>query len=452
MDMQLAFYGDDFTGSTDALEALTLSGLKCALFLDVPDASLLQRLGPLDAIGVAGASRSMSPQEMDQELAPVLARLAQLPVPIVHYKVCSTFDSSETVGSIGHAMDLARRYFAPTAIPVVAATPALARYCAFSHLFARSATDGQIHRIDRHPIMSKHPVTPMSEANLVLHLGRQTSMPIDGFTLPMFELEDDAKGAQWLRRCSESAAGAVLIDGVTPDHMTQTGRLLQLLADQSRHSGRPGKPIFCVGGSGVEYALTQWWHAQQPSASSAVTLNPCQAVTQVLAVSGSASALSARQIEYALGQGFVDLAADPVALADGSGMANLIQKTLQSLQAGHSVMLHTARGLQDPRMQAHPQPADHAWQRRMGQGLAQVVEGIVRQHRLPRLLLSGGDTSSWITQRLKPDALQMVAQLDRGAPLCRFISSEPHLHDLEVSLKGGQMGQTDFFVRALNGQ
>jgi uncharacterized protein YgbK (DUF1537 family) len=174
-------------------------------------------------------------------------------------------------------------------------------------------------------------------------------------------------------------------------------------------------------------------------------------VSQVLAVSGSASALSARQIEHALNHGFVDLAADPAALADGSGIAELIGRALQSLQAGCSVMLHTARGPQDPRMLAQPDHDGHAWQRRMGQGLAEVVDGIVRQHRLHRLLLSGGDTSSWITQRLQPEALQVVARLDRGAPLCRFISTEPHLHDLEVSLKGGQMGHTDFFVKALQG-
>ena len=34
--LRLAFYGDDFTGSTDALEVLAFAGLRCALFLAVP--------------------------------------------------------------------------------------------------------------------------------------------------------------------------------------------------------------------------------------------------------------------------------------------------------------------------------------------------------------------------------------------------------------------------------
>ena len=59
--LKLAFYGDDFTGSTDALEVLAFAGLDCALFLDVPDEQTLRELGPFDAIGVAGASRAMSP-------------------------------------------------------------------------------------------------------------------------------------------------------------------------------------------------------------------------------------------------------------------------------------------------------------------------------------------------------------------------------------------------------
>ena len=160
--LRLAFYGDDFTGSTDALEVLAFAGLRCALFLAVPSAQALHDLGPFDAIGIAGASRGMSPAEMDAQLPEVLAAMAALPTPLVHYKVCSTFDSSPTIGSIGRVMDLARQAFGDGVIPIVAGTPALGRYCVFGNLFARSGTDGQVHRLDRHPIMGMHPVTPMT--------------------------------------------------------------------------------------------------------------------------------------------------------------------------------------------------------------------------------------------------------------------------------------------------
>ena len=76
--LRLAFYGDDFTGSTDALEVLAFGGLRCALFLSVPTSVQMAALGGFDAIGVAGASRAMSPDEMDLELPAVLSGLAAL--------------------------------------------------------------------------------------------------------------------------------------------------------------------------------------------------------------------------------------------------------------------------------------------------------------------------------------------------------------------------------------
>ena len=72
----LAFYGDDFTGSTDAMEALALSGLRTVLFLSPPTAELLHSKFPdLRCMGVAGTSRAMSPTEMDAELKPILREL-----------------------------------------------------------------------------------------------------------------------------------------------------------------------------------------------------------------------------------------------------------------------------------------------------------------------------------------------------------------------------------------
>jgi hypothetical protein len=93
---RLAFYGDDFTGSTDALEVLAFAGLRCALFLSAPTPETLQEFAGFDAIGIAGDSRGMSPSEMDATLPSIFQSPADLQAPIVHYKVCSTFDSSPT--------------------------------------------------------------------------------------------------------------------------------------------------------------------------------------------------------------------------------------------------------------------------------------------------------------------------------------------------------------------
>jgi uncharacterized protein YgbK (DUF1537 family) len=455
--MKLAFYGDDFTGSTDALEVLAFAGLNCALFLDVPNAQTLRELGPFDAIGVAGASRAMSPAEMDAELPRVLSGLAALAPRIVHYKVCSTFDSAPTVGSIGRVIELSRAAFPQPLVPIVAATPALARYCVFGHLFARSGTDGEVYRIDRHPIMSVHPMTPMQESDVGMHLQKQASLDIGN--VPLIWL-DTLQPEELAARVGGMAPRrqAVVFDGLTPAHLSTTGRCLHQMA------GSDGAPLFVVGPSGVEYALTQFWNGDTPAPSSA-RYGSFEAVDQVLVVSGSASTLSATQIQAAVDAGFQDVAIDVEALTIGpeTGAAGdrLVAEVVDALATGASVVMHTARGTDDPRVArliqslrnqgASPEQARHQSGRLVSERLGHVVDAIVRRHRVRRLVLSGGDTSSRITQALGPDALQIRARLAPGAPLCTVLSSAPQLRGLELALKGGQMGAPDYFVRALRG-
>jgi 3-oxoisoapionate kinase len=460
--LRLAFYGDDFTGSTDALEVLAFSGLRCALFLAVPTPARMEALGGFDAIGVAGSTRAMTNAELDAHLPDVFSALAALPTPLVHYKVCSTFDSAPATGSIGHVMDLSRDAFPQPLVPVVAATPALGRYCLFGHLFARSGTDGQVYRIDRHPIMSVHPVTPMHESDLARHLGQQTTMPIGHLPLTRFDGSAGSLAAQ-LTDMAQTCR-AVVLDGMDAGHLTQTGECLEQMA-----SGMAA-PLFVVGGSGVEYGLTQQWqrqagHADTAAAAAAADLyRSFEAVDQVLVVSGSASRLSATQIQAAIDAGFREVAVDVPALGSaqaGVAVQRLVREALDALATGASVVMHTARGPDDARidaliesLQAQGHSADaarHHGGRLVSDRLGEVVDAIVRAHPLRRLVLSGGDTSSRITQVLAPDALEIRARLAPGAPLCRLLSSAPHLQGLELALKGGQMGAADYFVKALEG-
>lgn len=455
--MRLAFLADDFTGATDALEVLHFAGLRCALFLAVPDERTLARLGPFDAIGVAVDSRAMSPAEMRETLPPLLRALAALPLPWVHYKVCSTFDSAPQIGSIGKVMELAREAFGDAPMPIVAATPALGRYCVFGQLFARSGTDGQVHRLDRHPIMAQHPVTPMGEADLVRHLGAQTALRIGKLTLPHFAAGRETLDAEVDRALAVHPA-ALLFDGSEPAHLTEVGRQLERLAA----NGGPAR--FAVGSSGLEYALTQWW---RDSGLLPATAAPgrVDTVDQVLAVSGSASPLSALQIDAALAAGFVDLPVDACALvSDATWSATrdaLVASACAALADGRSVMLHSARGPQDQRIEAlldalqascgSRDAARHEGGRRLGRRLGEVVDAVLRRVPLRRLLLSGGDTSSHITQALAPQALHIEARLAPGAPLCRCVDGPAHVDGLQLALKGGQMGGPDYFVRAWRG-
>jgi uncharacterized protein YgbK (DUF1537 family) len=186
----LAFYGDDFTGSTDAMEVLAAHGVDTLLFLAPPDdATLAQARRRHAAIGFAGTSRAQDPAWMDRELPAVFERMARCGAPIVHYKVCSTFDSSPTVGSIGRATEIGRRVLRQQrSSPLVVGAPPMRRFTAFGQLFA--AAGETVHRIDRHPTMSRHPVTPMDEADLRLHLARQTGLPVGLLDLGAQQLPD----------------------------------------------------------------------------------------------------------------------------------------------------------------------------------------------------------------------------------------------------------------------
>ena len=298
-ECRLIFYGDDFTGSTDALEVLTFAGLRSALFLKPPQPETLAQFAELDAAGVAGDSRAMSPAEMSAALPAVFEAIATVGAPIVHYKVCSTFDSSPSTGSIGRILEIARRQFDSGFIPIVAETPALARYCLFGNLFARSGTDGKVYRIDRHPIMSAHPVTPMTEGDLALHLERQGEVVIEKFPYPWFEEGRDAALGR-LSLLGRANPDAILFDSASPPQLSEIG---YLLVEEAKRRA----PIFVVGGSGVEYALTQFWRESEKVADTDGRYNSFAPADRLLAVSGSASKLTAAQIEAGLNAGFAEI-------------------------------------------------------------------------------------------------------------------------------------------------
>lgn len=452
--LRLVFHGDDFTGATDALEVLSLAGLKCALFLQLPDAATLAKYRGLDAIGIAGDSRTMSPQDMDAQLPPVLEALAAAGAPLVHYKVCSTFDSSPATGSIGRVIELARRRFAG-AVPVVAATPHLGRHCLFGNLFARSGTDGQVHRLDRHPIMSVHPVTPMHEADLALHLQRQAKLEIAKITLDQVRAGAQAMQARF-GELQQAGADAVLVDGFDAADMEAAGRMLLAL-------GRAESPAFVVGGSGVEHALALAW--QLPRDAGVIpAVRPLPAGAPVLALSGSASALSAIQIDEAVRSGYLDIPLDTAKLADErlwqAEADRACSRATQAMAEGRSVILHSARGPDDPRVAASLQvlaaqdlagaDARHAGGRLLASRLGRLLLQVTQAARPARILISGGDTSSSIARALDIQAVEVAARLAPGAPLCRVLESRL-VPGAEVAFKGGQMGSRNFFDEARHG-
>lgn len=418
-----AFVGDDFTGSTDVLEQLAEGGVPAVLFLRTPDAALRERFPEARAIGIASDARSRPPEWMDAELPAMFAALSD--AALIHYKTCSTFDSAPHIGSIGRALDIGVRSFgAPGAI--VVAAPHLGRYVAFANLFA--AADDQVYRIDRHPTMSRHPVTPMHEADLIRHLAAQTDARIGHVPLDRIQSGDAEAAFDAVRN-----ADAVLFDGTTFADLAATGATLRSRGIR-----------FAAGSSGVTRALVLAWQAEgiifgKPAATRAAEAE------RLLVVSGSCSPVTARQIARSAADGFAAARADVPALLEGSSAeeTRLADAALATLAQGKRALIASAEG---------PLDADApAAGEKLGQALGRVTRDVVRRAGLTRILFAGGDTSSHGVAQLGIDALTWAAPIERGAPLVRAHAADPAIDGLELVLKGGQMGGEDFFETVRRG-
>lgn len=419
-NLRLAYYGDDFTGSTDALEFLTRAGLKTALFLAPPTAARLALYPDLAAVGVAGLTRSLAPAAMEAELRPAFAALRALGAPHVHYKVCSTFDSSPAIGSIGRAIDVGAEIFGRPFIPLLVGAPALGRHCVFGNLFARMGigSAGEIHRLDRHPSMSRHPVTPADESDLRLHLAQQTTKRVGLFDILQVALPATAARAA-LDAILAAGAEVVLFDVLYAEQLAHLGALFDAHASASR-------PLFSVGSSGIEMALGAHWaldaRATWPHPGPAAPL---------LVISGSCSPVTAGQIDWALAHDFTGIAFDPMA-----DLAAPTAAVVAALRASRNTLIYTSRGApQGPALA--PQQLGHA--------LGQLARDAIAQTGVKRLLVAGGDTSSYAARALGIEAVEMIAQLAPGAPLCRAHAPGSPAHGLEVNFKGGQVGAPDYF-------
>jgi uncharacterized protein YgbK (DUF1537 family) len=417
--LSLAFYGDDFSGSTDVLEALAVHGVRAALFLELPERERLERRFPdLEAAGLAGSSRAMTPADMEQELAPALEGLGRLGARKVHYKICSTFDSSPEIGSIGRAIEIGRRLFGPEPVPLVVGAPALRRWCVFGNLFAADG-DG-VSRLDRHSTMSRHPVTPMDESDLRRILQRQAPLrtalvDVRAVGGPPEEFDRAVTAARAER------PDVVLFDVLEPAHLAPIGRFLW------EEEGR-----FLVGSSGVEYALAAHWGRARRTFAGAGRAD------RILVLSGSCSPATDRQIAWALERGFLGVRLPEDGRVEG--------RVIDALRSGRSVAVYTARGpadpeIRDPRVEGP----------KLGRRLGEIARAAVREAGVRRIVAAGGDTSGRIARALGIEALEMAAPLAPGSPLCRARSEDSRVDGLEIAFKGGQVGREDYFGRALRG-
>lgn len=442
----LAWYGDDFTGSTDVMEAFTANGLPAVLFLDPPTPEDLAAFPGARAVGVAGVARSKSPQWMEANLPPILERLERLGAPLVQYKICSTFDSSPEIGSIGRALDIGRRVLgARSFTPIVVGAPVLRRYVVFGNLFA---TVGAVtHRLDRHPTMSRHPVTPMNEADLARHLGRQTGARVASFDLLALGADDYATR---FAAALADRPDAVLFDTLDERSLARTGELVWRYAD---------RPTYCVASSGLQYALVAYLRRSGALPPPSPPDPPGRA-ERIAVVSGSCSPATAAQIARAEEAGFASIRIDAarLALGDPDEMGRACGAAHAALAGGRSVVIHTARGPDDPAVARFGaflrdrRLSRESANERVGAGLGALLRELVLECGVRRVVVCGGDTSGEAARALGLRALTVRQPLAPGSPLCTAHAADPRLDGLEIALKGGQVGGPDYLLAAANGQ
>ncbi|MEJ2057306.1 MAG: four-carbon acid sugar kinase family protein [Desulfofustis sp.] len=446
----LAFYGDDFTGSADAMEALTINGVRTALFLGHPTPERLQqKRADLQAVGISGISRTMTPEQMDEELPRQLSLLDSLEAPLIHYKVCATFDSSPTIGSIGYAADTAFRVLDPSCGVIVQGVPILGRYIVFGNHFTVYGDDR--YRLDRHPVMSKHPVTPMDEGDLRVHFARQSSKKVGLIDLIHLQESDEALSKRFDRRLAEGS-DIILFDTLDDEHLMRIGALL--------HQKSAGKKIFAVGSSGFEYAMARYWR-REGIVAAPEPFGPAGAVDQLIVISGSAAANTAEQIHYAVSQGFENITLYTDRLIDDADAEDernrAVKRSLAALAQGKNIIVSATIGPDDPiigktRDRVRQLGLDQSETgKRIARQQGLILRELLLQTGLGRVCVAGGDTCSYTLRQLDIHSLELLMPIAPAAPLCHTSSDNSHFDGLQVASKGGQIGAPNYFIQVLEG-
>lgn len=414
---KIVFVGDDFTGASDTLATLARGGLRTRLYTCFPD----RVPDDLDAIGIATELRAMTVPEgcaVMQELAP---KIAGIGARITHFKICSTFDSSIATGNIPAVAEVFEAALGAQFTAIVGGQPSLQRYCLFGTLFA-AAGDGKVYRIDRHPVMKNHPITPMAEADLVAHLAVQGWSGIGLVDYRSYAAGPEGLQTEIMRRIGEGET-RILFDVSRQGDIETIGRALWAITGEKR--------VLCIGASSIAEAVLPLAGAN--AAPSLAPESPRMG-GPVLILSGSRSPTTAAQIEAAAAYEKIEVAAPDLA-SGAPNMQQLAGRVAARLEAGCNVLISVAAG------------SDSAVAGRdLSRSLAKLAADVLARARPGCLVVAGGDTSSAVISGLDVEALEFVRDIDPGVSLVQASGSSA-IEGLQIVLKGGQMGTLNLFDR-----
>jgi len=415
--MKTIFLGciaDDFTGATDLANNLVRAGMRVAQTIGVP-------AGPLDAevdaVVVALKSRTIAPSEAVAQSLAALAWLQAQGAQQIYFKYCSTFDSTAqgNIGPVTEALMDALKTDFSIATP---AFPDNGRTVFKGHLFV-----GEV--LLNESGMQNHPLTPMTDPNLVRVMQAQTRRKVG-----LIDHKAVARGEASIRaRIDELRAqgvGVAIVDAVSNDDLLRLGAALKGMA-------------LVTGGSGVAIGLPANF-GLVPSLQ-ASQLPPAAGLKAV--VSGSCSLATNRQVKHFIDGGRPALAIDPLRIASGADVAaEALAWAAARLAAGPVLFYSTAdpAAVKTVQGQLGVEDAGAMVERTLGEISRGLVGLGVRQ-----LVLAGGETSGACVQALGITQMKIGPQIDPGVPWCHAFTASGGLH---LTLKSGNFGTDDFFTKA----
>lgn len=410
----LGCIADDFTGASDLANNLVRAGMRVLQTIGIPTSPLSAEV---DAVVVALKSRTIAPQEAIAQSLAALAWLQAQGANQIYFKYCSTFDSTPQ-GNIGPVTEALMDALGTDFTIATPAFPDNNRTVFKGYLFAGDALLNETG-------MQNHPLTPMTDANLVRVLQAQTQRVVGLVDYSVVAKGVDAIHAR-IAQLKADGVGIAIVDAISNGDLIRLGPAL---------SGMP----LVTAGSGVAIGLPQNF-GFAPSAKSSVL--PKATGLQAV-VSGSCSLATNAQVRAFIAAGLPAMAIYPLRMASGVDVAaEALAWAAPLLQAGPVLVYSTADS-----------SAIRAVQSKLGveeagalveRTLAAVAKGLVALG-VRQLIVAGGETSGACVQALGITQMQIGPQIASGVPWCHAFSEGEAMH---ITLKSGNFGGDDFFADA----
>ena len=424
----LGCIADDFTGATDLANNLVRSGMRTVQTIGVPDDE--SAAIDADAIVVALKSRTIEPADAVAQSLAALRWLRAQGVQQVYFKYCSTFDSTPegNIGPVTDALLDALSDLPGSGFTVACpAFPETGRTIFKGHLFVGD-------QLLSDSGMRNHPLTPMTDANLVRVLQAQTKRKVGLVTYDVVALGAVAIRERFAALQAEGV-GIAVVDAVSNDDLMRIGAALH------------GMPLVTAG-SGVAIGLPQNWTSigRGTAGTRADTLPPASGLRAV--VSGSCSLATNAQVLHFRRSGRPGFAVDPLALAAGD---DVVSRALawagQHLTNGPVLVYATAEPTAVKDVQARLGVARAG--EMVEQALSRIARGLVEQG-VRQLVVAGGETAGAVVRELDVRQMSIGPQIDPGVPWTAVQSPICAGETLHVALKSGNFGTTDFFTKAFD--